>query len=913
MVNPLLLTAFAVSKGIKSKRDREKAVKAAELEQQAKTAITNVIKMADGRVANLKAGENLPVGSEIMGFFRGNSDQLIEIPKDERLANQLFVNPANESGPLITRKQFNVINKDNAYTIGPVVASLDSQGKPVYVSGFKHPTLRETTSKQYGTKVKNVFVPLAEDDTTTTATHSRKVTRNFKNEIIKTEDEKSIIDDNVVYLVKNLQDDKVTEVPKQQAYQMVNSKKGVILGIRKIGTATVSNFNAINQKKDMDSVIRDDKITSIINFSKGRNLTTNKLSKDPDPMVFFKNQDGFGNLAEFNRRLESEEGLLSQINNNRNLLNEVSSVLTTQLASFFKGKPVGLDAEGAVIMSEQQVMDKADAVRKVRNFFKGIANIKGIENIAAIAADVEDRKISEFVLKNGVSENEIPVGVIKMPTNMGLVYTTQGVPKKYKETINTVQQVMGEIKDSNQIGRNIEKLIVYKTDDKGEPLRTLTKDGKGLRLIPADNQPPLDFVAELSKTRLGGGVKVGNRFATEFDGFLSLIHPSSKNHPVGTLNTQVEASIKRKFAELVDYDIDKAMNLISAFSGNESRETISIMNQLYGGNIITNKKLRQDIRAKAGSAENALLTVSSMKATYFTEDGVPIDIGSRQGEIFVTVTGAIQSAVRYGKGAVSLFKGGTVYDLATASDNQLAENLQDPTLKYDSVGAFFGKTKKGDDATIISNEEIMKKENEAAQRNKARFENVKKYLSGAKDIDSFVKNLDRDTRQALKGEKSAEVIRKLAMRQYHKFMLAYQLAAAIQGGTGGRTISDQDVENILRALNFGFFTPASVELAVLETAEDMLQTIYKYNNALLSSDVNKVHAGLKTRQMLKDQKSGALFRKVYSSRAFVNAQLRGAMKRFAGPLPKGVSATYETATEEEQRGFDFMERNLKGL
>ena len=160
---------------------------------------------------------------------------------------------------------------------------------------------------------------------------------------------------------------------------------------------------------------------------------------------------------------------------------------------------------------------------------------------------------------------------------------------------------------------------------------------------------------------------------------------------------------------------------------------------------------------------------------------------------------------------------------------------------------------------------------------------------------------------------NAKIARFAGYVEFMKFQLAYQMASALQGGTGGRTISDQDVENILRALNFGFFTPASVELAVLETAEDMLQTIYKYNNALLSSDVNKVHAGLKTRQMLKDQKSGALFRKVYSSRAFVNAQLRGAMKRFAGPLPKGVSATYETATEEERRAFDFRERNLKGL
>ena len=41
-------------------------------------------------------------------------------------------------------------------------------------------------------------------------------------------------------------------------------------------------------------------------------------------------------------------------------------------------------------------------------------------------------------------------------------------------------------------------------------------------------------------------------------------------------------------------------------------------------------------------------------------------------------------------------------------------------------------------------------------------------------------------------------------------MLAYHIAAAIQGGTGGRTISDQDVQNILNALNFGVFTPAVV-------------------------------------------------------------------------------------------------------
>jgi len=40
-----------------------------------------------------------------------------------------------------------------------------------------------------------------------------------------------------------------------------------------------------------------------------------------------------------------------------------------------------------------------------------------------------------------------------------------------------------------------------------------------------------------------------------------------------------------------------------------------------------------------------------------------------------------------------------------------------------------------------------------------------------------------------------------AEREFLKFSIAYQLAMALQGGSGGRTISDQDVDNILQALN----------------------------------------------------------------------------------------------------------------
>ena len=48
-------------------------------------------------------------------------------------------------------------------------------------------------------------------------------------------------------------------------------------------------------------------------------------------------------------------------------------------------------------------------------------------------------------------------------------------------------------------------------------------------------------------------------------------------------------------------------------------------------------------------------------------------------------------------------------------------------------------------------------------------------------------------------------------------MLAYQMVT-IQGGTGGRTISDQDVQNILRAFNFGIFKSAETEVYSLQSS-----------------------------------------------------------------------------------------------
>lgn len=68
-----------------------------------------------------------------------------------------------------------------------------------------------------------------------------------------------------------------------------------------------------------------------------------------------------------------------------------------------------------------------------------------------------------------------------------------------------------------------------------------------------------------------------------------------------------------------------------------------------------------------------------------------------------------------------------------------------------------------------------------------------------------------------------------ARHRYFKYMLAYQLAVAIQGGTGGRTVSDQDVENMLNAIGDTLFANGRVQLAVLDTIGSFAQDIVTKN------------------------------------------------------------------------------------
>ena len=78
-------------------------------------------------------------------------------------------------------------------------------------------------------------------------------------------------------------------------------------------------------------------------------------------------------------------------------------------------------------------------------------------------------------------------------------------------------------------------------------------------------------------------------------------------------------------------------------------------------------------------------------------------------------------------------------------------------------------------------------------------------------VNAFLKAEERARQQTLKQLGEAQAIlnnkdadqasRVAARRQFYAFTMAYKLASLLQGGTGGRTISDQDVQNMFRVLS----------------------------------------------------------------------------------------------------------------
>ncbi len=90
----------------------------------------------------------------------------------------------------------------------------------------------------------------------------------------------------------------------------------------------------------------------------------------------------------------------------------------------------------------------------------------------------------------------------------------------------------------------------------------------------------------------------------------------------------------------------------------------------------------------------------------------------------------------------------------------------------------------------------------------------------------MLEGLNKINKDVQEGGITQELAEEQAKIQYLKFSLAYQMSMALQGGSGGRTISDQDVDNMLRALNMdGILQDADQVQASLQTIRSFMSGI----------------------------------------------------------------------------------------
>lgn len=98
----------------------------------------------------------------------------------------------------------------------------------------------------------------------------------------------------------------------------------------------------------------------------------------------------------------------------------------------------------------------------------------------------------------------------------------------------------------------------------------------------------------------------------------------------------------------------------------------------------------------------------------------------------------------------------------------------------------------------------------------------------------------------IKGSALGDKAENYSRRQVLMELLAYQIAAAIQGGTGGRTISDTDVKRISAALGVTVFASKRINMARLSELANVMDNISKvstyYGNATTVEALKGAHA-----------------------------------------------------------------------
>jgi hypothetical protein len=144
-----------------------------------------------------------------------------------------------------------------------------------------------------------------------------------------------------------------------------------------------------------------------------------------------------------------------------------------------------------------------------------------------------------------------------------------------------------------------------------------------------------------------------------------------------------------------------------------------------------------------------------------------------------------------------------------------------------------------DNANLQEIKKIKQKYLEQGMSEKKFYETVSA-MSLNEDLE--VQGFDRKDVEKIKASNTALI-------QYHSFLLAFDMAAAIQGGGDSRTISDKDVRIMARAISGALKAGADYKEVLREIQRNM-QAAREYHEVYLHADDNKSKALLKSADIL---------------------------------------------------------------
>lgn len=422
--------------------------------------------------------------------------------------------------------------------------------------------------------------------------------------------------------------------------------------------------------------------------------------------------------------------------------------------------------------------------------------------------DKKQKLQTSMMNQNPDGQNVVVDEVITAPAGQEIGHLIYGkmASAKYKPFLtNTLYPILeGATNDAQKAQNLLATFIQDKTNPvTGEVIQR--PDGNGP--VVSENQPVIDAMQSMANTIIvpGKTIPVGPpgdgqqetviKPVTELDGFMAIINAADpESDPIlAAIDAPTKKRISNKAVAMASNDTETLVLTVRGLISVSDTYVTDLLNSKYGmDGSAQGQQRRNAFRTQLESTNRADGVVKSALRTYFNPvTGQPLP-NTAVANLDLTFDG-----LKYlGTELVTRLRG------AVGGEEFMATEIGDGIVNQ----LLSGLAAQGIDTTEVFDQSAITAFRQDAS---AVAENIKKADTEAKKL--------------------------LAAREFHITVLAYELAAAIQGGTGGRTISDQDVALILGALKQNLTASPTSQRAALLAARDMVKEI-RTRARYLSSD-----------------------------------------------------------------------------